>query len=112
MLGNSVATADALSHTFNASKSMCLVIGKLVKLPFQSMSLGSIHIEWVNSIKYLGVTLCGDKSLRFNSNIVKQNFFAACNCVYAQAKQLDEIIQVSLQESYCSCSLSSHMHLL
>jgi hypothetical protein len=33
-------------------------------------------------------------------NIVKQNFFAACNCVYANAKHQDEIIHVSLQESY------------
>ena len=33
--------------------------------------------------------------------LLKQNFFAACNCVYAHAKHLDEIIHVSLQESYC-----------
>jgi hypothetical protein len=80
---------------------MCLAIGKLGKLPFQSMSLGLSHTEWVNLIKYLGVTLCGGKSLRFESNNVKQNFFAACNCVYAHVKYLDEIIHVSLQQSYC-----------
>jgi hypothetical protein len=59
-----------VSLTFNVSKSMCLAIGKLAKLHFRSMSLGSSHIEWVNSIKYLGVTLCGGKSLCFDINIV------------------------------------------
>ena len=51
--------------------------------------------------KYLGVTLYGGKTLRFDCKTVIQSFFAACNCIYAQAKQLDEIIHVSLQESYC-----------
>jgi hypothetical protein len=68
MLDNCV---DALSLPFNAFKSMCLAIGKLVKLPFHSMSLGSRQIEWVNSIKYLDVTLYGGESLRFDSNIVE-----------------------------------------
>jgi Reverse transcriptase (RNA-dependent DNA polymerase) len=101
--------ADALSLPFIAFKSMCLAIGKLVKLPFHSMSLGSRQTEWVNSIKYLDVI--GGKSLRFDSNIVKQNAFAAYNCVYAHANHPVDIRHISLQESYC-LPISSHMHLL
>jgi hypothetical protein len=64
-----------LSLTFNALKSMCLAIGKLAKLPIQSILLNSSHIQWVNSIKYVyTTTLYGGKSLRFDYIIVKHNF--------------------------------------
>jgi hypothetical protein len=78
---------------------MCLAIGKLAKPHFQSMPLGSSHNEWVNSIKYLSVTLCSGRSPSFI--IVIHNFYTTCNCVCAQAKHLYEIIHVSMQESYC-----------
>jgi hypothetical protein len=89
---------------------MSIAIGELTKLPFQSMSLDSSHSEWVNSIKYSGVTLCGGKSLRFDNNIVKQNFFAACNCVYTHAKHLDEVTH-AYPCKRVAASLSSHAHL-
>ena len=57
---------------------MRLAIGKLAK-----QSLGTNLIEWVNSIKYLGVMIAGVSSLGFNSGPVKQSFFASCNCIYA-----------------------------
>ena len=65
------------------------------------MSLGESRIEWVESVKYLGVTISGGASLSFCNNLTKRNFFAACNCIYAHAKQLDELIHLLLQESYC-----------
>ena len=43
----------------------------------------------------------GGKSLAFNSSCVKQSFFAACNKIYAHAKDLDEMVLLTLQESYC-----------
>jgi len=39
--------------------------------------------------------------LAFDITPVKQYFFAACNSIYAQAKNLDELLHLSLQESYC-----------
>jgi hypothetical protein len=48
-----------------------------------------------------GVTIKVGKVLLLNSDVVKQSFFAASNCVYAHVKGLDEIIHLSLQESYC-----------
>ena len=43
----------------------------------------------------------GGNSLGFNNGLVKQSFFAACNCIYANAKQLDELMHLTLQNSYC-----------
>ena len=33
--------------------------------------------------------------------MVSQSFFAACNSIYAHAKDLDEVVHLTLQESYC-----------
>jgi hypothetical protein len=41
MSNNCAITVDTLSITFNASKSVCLVIGKPAQLPFQPKLLGS-----------------------------------------------------------------------
>ena len=71
---------------------MCVAIGKLTKMSIEPMTLGTNNIEWVNSIKYLGVTITGGNSLGFNNGPAKQSFFVACNCIYANAEQLDELL--------------------
>lgn len=101
MLDNCNLTASYLELRFNASKSSCLAIGKLAKELPHDMLLGTESIRWVTSIKYLGIVLSAQSKITFNSNIVKQNFFAACNCIYAHAKTLDEIIHLTMQECYC-----------
>jgi hypothetical protein len=84
-----------------ASKSVYLASGKLAKMSIEPMSLGIIHIEWVNSIKYPGITITEGNSLGFKNGLVKQSFFLRCNCTYANAKLFGEIVQLALQESYC-----------
>jgi hypothetical protein len=49
----------------------------------------------------LGVHIAGEKVLSFDVKPVKQSFFSACNCIYSKAKDIAEIINLSLQESYC-----------
>jgi len=48
----------------------------------------------------------GGKSLAFDSSCVEQSFFAACNSIYAHAKDLEEVMHLKLQESYCLPILS------
>jgi len=100
MLDSCVGVANDLSLTFNSSKSAFLAIGKLAKQPIEPMSLGSGQIKRVDSLQYLDVTLTGGRSLGFNCATLKQSFFAACNCIHAHAKHLDEIVHLTLQESY------------
>ena len=97
MLSTCTAVADYISLTFNASKSMCTAIGQLAKLLIEPMSSGAILIEWVNSIRYLGVTITGGNSLGFKNGSVKQSFCAACNCTLNST----EIMHLTLHESYC-----------
>ena len=58
-------------------------------------------IPWVSTVKYLGVHIVSGRKLSFDITSVKQAFFAACNSVYEHAKNLDELVHLSLQESYC-----------
>lgn len=65
------------------------------------MPLGIKYIEWMNSVKYLGVTTAGGNSLGFNNGPVKQSFFSASITAYnANAKQLDERLHLALHENY------------
>ena len=57
------------------------------------------HLSQVPGV--IGFILVGGKSLAFNSSCVKQSFFAACNSIYAHAEDLDELVHLALQESYC-----------
>jgi len=59
-------------------------------------------------IQYLFITRmgAGGKSLAFDSSCVPQSFFAACISIYAHAKNLEEVVHLKLQESYCLPILS------
>jgi len=59
------------------------------------------YIPWASTVKYLGVYIVSGKKLAFDITPVKQSFFTACNSIYAQAKNLVELLHLSLQESYC-----------
>jgi hypothetical protein len=64
--------------------------------------LGSSHIEKFKSIKYLGVTLCGGKTLSFECNIVKTELFCSMQLrLCSRQTTIDELKHVSLQENYC-----------
>ena len=78
--------------TFNCSKSYCFVVGSSCKYNIADMHLGSNHIQWYDSVKYLGVTFYEGSKLRVNTNVIKQHFFAAFNSVHGNSHSLDELI--------------------
>lgn len=65
------------------------------------MNLGSNTISWCTSFKYLGVTFSAGNKLCVNIDVIKHNFFAACNSVLSNSHSLDQLIQLQLQESFC-----------
>ena len=34
-------------------------------------------------------------------DVIKRKFYQACNCIFGKTYSLDEILRLSLQESYC-----------
>jgi hypothetical protein len=101
MLDICAKTSDMLHLQFNISKSHCIMFGKCSKVSIEPMFLNRQCIHWVPSINYLGCYLVSGKTLSFDISHVKRSFFAACNCIFAHASNLDEIVHLSLQESYC-----------
>jgi Reverse transcriptase (RNA-dependent DNA polymerase) len=100
MLDVCVEVADVLSLKFNANKSYCIAVGKYFNKPVTDMNLGSSVIHWVDSIKYLGVYIRNGVALTFDTDAIRRSFFAACNCIFTNSRHCNELIQLSLQESY------------
>ena len=101
MLNCCYEVSCGLLLTFNCSKSYCFVVGSGCKYNIADMHLGSNHIQWYDSVKYLGVTFYGGSKLKVNTNVIKQHFFAAFNSVHGNSHSLDELIQLQLHESFC-----------
>ena len=100
MLNKCSDIACTLSLQFNVNKSHCIVVGKSYKIDITPMSLSGTTIEWCKSIKYLGVHLLNGKSVKFDINPTKRNFYAACNSIFMHGSGVDEIAMLTLQESY------------
>jgi hypothetical protein len=101
ILDTCIETSNLLSLKFNCSKSHCILFGKCCIPSVEPMRLGNDNIEWVNSIKYLGVYIVSGKKLTFDISCTKRTFYASCNSVNAHAKSLEEIVQLTLHENYC-----------
>ena len=49
----------------------------------------------------MGITFTGGKKWLVDVDVIKRKFYAACNCIFGKKFSLDEILRLSLQESYC-----------
>jgi hypothetical protein len=101
MLDVCVETANSLALKFNESKSHCIRFGKCCCASIDPMLLGNVAIDWVQSVKYLGTCIVSGHKLSFDITGTKRSFYAAFNCIHSHAKSLDQIVQLTLHESYC-----------
>jgi hypothetical protein len=69
-------------------------------LKIDPMNIGSSQIDWYRNIKYLGVYVVAGKCLSFDKDSVKRAFYTACNYVFSQSGRMDDILQLTLQETY------------
>ena len=56
---------------------------------------------WMESIKYLGVHTVVGKKLSFDINALRRSFYSAFNNICSHTKTLEEVVQLTLHESYC-----------
>jgi len=64
------------------------------------MHLCGNPIEWCDSIKYLGVYLQRNSSVKFDINPIKRAFYGACNSIFLCGSGVDEVALLHLQETY------------
>ena len=70
------------------------------------MFLCGNKISWADSIKHLGIIFISGKQLSTDDGVIKRNFFSACNCLFANCRNLQELLQLQLLESYCLPTLT------
>ena len=84
----------------NCAKSSCFAIGKGHVFDISNMQLGNDSISWSSSFKYLGVSFIAGKKLSADIDVLRRKFVSACNCIFGNTKYQNEILKLTLQESY------------
>ena len=70
-----------LDLPINVAKCHCLRIGPRYKSPCASLKMQGVDLNWVESIKYLGVTICKAKTFKCQWDEAKGKFFRASNAI-------------------------------
>jgi hypothetical protein len=91
---------DSLHLHFNHEKSYCIVFGKRRVHDIAPMLLGDALLPWVDSVRCLGVYIVGNNKLSFDFAYTKRCFYAAFENIMSHARSLEQIIQLSVVESY------------
>ena len=65
------------------------------------MTINNEEIEWADKIKYLGFFFQSGSSLTVDLSDCRKKFFATANKILCKAKFCDEIVKLTLVESYC-----------
>jgi hypothetical protein len=86
-----------LDLPINASKSHCLRIGPRFKIPCTALKIEGVDVNWVETIRYLGVTICQGKSFKCMWNEAKGKFYRSVNIILGRLgtqASVDVILQL------------------
>jgi len=101
MLDDCATMGQEIGLKFNDTKSMCMCIGPLYKRPIAAMTLNDAVIPWVDSFKYLGVTIVAAKTFTIDLKEVRRKFYSSVNCVLSRCKFTSDLVKLQLLESHC-----------
>ena len=86
---------------FNATKSIALRVGKRFNMPCMSLILSGAKLNFVQSVKYLGIYMCAGKRFKCSIEQAKAIFYHSFNCLLYRSKHaLSELVSVNLMKSY------------
>jgi len=63
-------------------------------------------LQWVDSVKYLGITFMSTKVFSVDLNEARHKFFKCTNSILVHSSEVSELIKLHLMESYCCPVLS------
>src|SRR3989442_10557692 len=72
---------EDLDLSINLLKSHCLRVGPRFNAPCCMLSINGVSINWVNSTKFLGITLCSFQSYKCDWSSSKKNFYCGANAI-------------------------------
>ena len=92
---------ERLGIKFNASKSMCMVVGpNKMEVP-SNMNINGSTINWVDRIKYLGVTIISAKVFSLDFSETRRKFYMSVNGILSKCKHVSDIVKLELMEKHC-----------
>ena len=87
---------------YNVKKSFAMRVGKRYKKACEYLKLDNEILQYVNEIKYLGVTIKSSTKFVVNFDIFKRKFYRSFNAIYSKSKTNNsELVSVQLMQSYC-----------
>ena len=90
-----------LSINFNAEKSKWLIIGPNQTISPSSLSIGTMHLQWVQKINYLGVQLCCSKTFKVDFSETRRKFCVSVNSILSKCNLISDMYKLLLLESHC-----------
>lgn len=108
LIAESGSFCNNLGLTFNPKKSKILVFSKK-KLDLSTLKpilLNNSVVEYVTSIKYLGVTLVSDKGLSFSATSSIHSFYRAANSILTSLNKPNDEVLIHLLYTNCVPILS------
>jgi hypothetical protein len=99
-------TGKELCLQFNDKKSHCIVVGPRYQCRLAPMFLLGKPLQWVGSVKYLGITFMSAKVFSLDVNQVRRKFFGCTNSILANSSGMSELVKLHLMENYCYPVLS------
>jgi len=87
---------------FNTEKSVAMRIGARYNVSCVPLELAGKELQFVKSLKYLGVVLVSAKHVKCSVGHIKVKFYRIFNCLYSRSKAANsELVTIELMKSYC-----------
>ena len=87
---------------FNSSKSVAMRIGERYKVKCEPLTLAGSELQFVQSLKYLGVQFVAAKKFACSVENVRVKCYRTFNAIYARSKGAQsEMVTLQLFKSYC-----------
>jgi len=99
---------SAYRPQFNTTKSVAMRIGPRYDAVCADLTLFGGIIQYVQSLKYLGVCIQANKTFVCNFDHVKAKFYMTFNCIYA--KSFAGNSELITTELLCSCCLPALLY--
>ena len=102
MIDKCKTSCESLGLSLSVSKSAVTRVGPAFKHDCVKVRLGTVEVEYVNIIRYLGVYTCTASKFKLSYHEVKTSFYRALNGLLCKTKgKFDDIVMLRLVDAYC-----------
>ena len=94
-------TSKELCLQFNDRKSHCIAIGPRYQCVQTSVTLYGKPLQWVDSVKCLGINFISSKTFTLDPSQMKRKYFGCVNSILNHSCGASELVKLLLLENYC-----------